>query len=507
MTDEYVKPSNPLDSSRLNIADQANQLRNNPGTRLIGNFIGAVAGESYSSPEVAEWLRYKKLPSQTKVLLSEWIVHLFDAGVMNDPKLIATSREVINEQATTLYPLVDYVRTHGDEYTFRRFTDKPLHAVSKKPIDVMIQKLLRHNINYPKAAHFTTCIASQPEPDEDKSLAIAVDIFDYPVVLAGIRYALNNADKAPAHIVARLQQMGKKLLGISGTEQRFFTNLNDFYQSFDREYDTMDAIVKANEREVNMVEDVISSVVERKQSEKGDGITVVEVGCGTGRIVNGVAGKNIPGVKRVIGLDVSEGNLKLAQEQYQKLPGEKTEVVYQRGDWDPFTYIGDNTFRFGSKLPMPRDVDMAIFLGRTLAHAESSAMFEVALVSPNVNLTNEGVVLFDMPDPEKGTYLKNRQRLLSILQRIGLPITETFLPQLEYTVDSPNGKDVYNRFTPSPERVIELARISGFECEEVSRAPIDGVLWEGSENVYFAARKKVRNFTGLPQHLRPSTQD
>ena len=105
------------------------------------------------------------------------------------------------------------------------------------------------------------------------------------------------------------------------------------------------------------------------------------------------------------------------------------------------------------------------------------------------SLKDDGEFVFDFPDPDKGAYKENRLQLLHSLQQLGLPIDETFLPKLDYVVDSADGKNLYNRYVPQIDYLKELMAFHGFALEELQRTPIAGDNWLGSENVYFVAKK------------------
>lgn len=335
-------------------------------------------------------------------------------------------------------------------------------------------------------------ISRNPE-EQEVLLGIAVNHFDLPNVITAIRKALQeeNYTQEEKH---DLETLGRKVLGITNPTLPFHTDLNSVYASLKDYFNEYQPNLEAQNAELKLIQTTIQKLVQEHKDQKGipqEGITVVDLGCGTGRIAIGLA-QEVRGVREIKAIDASDDLLQVAADEYQKAETITTPVTFQHGDWNGYEYVHDEKGRgkWKSNLGLqPHSADAIICIGRTLTHAEDKARFKTILEQMYESLRDNGIVIFDFPDPNKGAYLENRQHLLHALQQLGLPITDDYLPQLEYVVDSADGENMYNRYVPQFDHLREILRYHGFTLEELARSPIGGDLWTGSENVYFAARK------------------
>ncbi len=301
-------------------------------------------------------------------------------------------------------------------------------------------------------------------------LGMFVDRYSLPEVTEFVRKSI---EYTPEEVLKKqYDRMGKVLLGLDTEDPRtFFTALEDLYGQLNfEEYETN---IEATEREVDMLNSII-------QRAGHDNATVVDVGCGTGRISNELAKKK--NIEKVVGLDPAEENLVTARQ------GDVTgKVEYELGQWD--------------QLNLPdSSVDVLICIGRTLTHARDMQDLERAFAEFHRVLKAGGMVIFDLPDNAKGVYLENRRKYIRILQNLHVPVSGTEgLKYYERVIDSPDGgKSLFDRYVPDLERKFinnpsqdvkgQLGETTGFKIDEFSRAPITG--WEGAENIYYIAQKE-----------------
>jgi SAM-dependent methyltransferase len=226
---------------------------------------------------------------------------------------------------------------------------------------------------------------------------------------------------------------------------------------------------------------------------------VVGLGCGYGGLENTLAEQQIqgqiPDTIQIIGIDQSQKFLEGAK------AGDKTgRVEYRLGDMRT-TNLPDNC------------AVLTTSEGRNDTHLEDEEAFDAAR-DERVRITMPGGgILFDMPDPLLGDYLKERLNHIDVLRDLKIPVDKLgeedyWLSERAYIVDGPKGEEqhMYNRYTPTVSRIIEKYRKAGCDIKIMRRMPIPG--GHGDENVYFLAIKKEgeanpeeQRATGIRQQL------
>lgn len=214
---------------------------------------------------------------------------------------------------------------------------------------------------------------------------------------------------------------------------------------------------------VDMLEDVL------KKYHIGPTKRILDLGTGTGWLTDDLRSSH----PRVIGVDASARNIQTARKLYPRLSGH-----FRMADW----------------YDLPADLhgqDAILSLGRSLPHTEDRNHFQDVIKEVRGALLENGLFVFDMPDPRVGSYATNVASYRSVLRNLGY--TEKELEDIWYVVDSPDGKNFYNRYVPPKEAIIGLLRHAGFAIEEV----IDEELPNGHDdrNLVFVCRKvpdKVR---------------
>jgi hypothetical protein len=130
-------------------------------------------------------------------------------------------------------------------------------------------------------------------------------------------------------------------------------------------------------------------------------------------------------------------------------------------------------------------------------HATDEDDFKEILQRTTEKLVGGGVFACNFANPDKGAYLQNRRAHLAVLQRAGIPIGEEGLYRgISSTVDSPDGSNFVDRFTPTPESVISMAEQAGLVLIKTVTKPIPGERWKDSEgnpseDIYFIFQKKA----------------
>ena len=457
---------------------------------------GINADEGEDPLETVSLLAYNSLSTEQKKAALAWMLYVSEKHTvfpeMNTNDVYFLNTFGMYQNSEILNTFLDYIDSHKQQYVFTQ--QQALNHGTPPVLDTVVNSLLW---NFPEDKIIAEAILSRPEEEQKAFLAIKIDQSGYANTLNAIRNALDKKMYSPS-TEAKLLRVGKILLGIDPNDQEhvFHTNLNAVYEALGEYFKDYTPNLHANEQELAMLEGAVSNVVDQRAAHNPEhaGITVVDLGCGTGRIANGLAKKHLTGIREIIGLDNSPDVLSIAQAELSQVKdAQMTPVTYKQSDWNAFKLVKtaeDPAGEWESNLDFPpSSVDMLICIGRTLTHAEDTDRFKSLVEKAAAAIKPGGVMIFDFPDPNKGAYLENRKQLLHRLQAIGVPIKDDQLDTIDYVVDSADGKNLYNRYTPQMETIKKTFGYERFSVEELARAEIAGDLWTGSENVYFIARK------------------
>jgi len=209
----------------------------------------------------------------------------------------------------------------------------------------------------------------------------------------------------------------------------------------------------------------LKGLIEEKAIGK-DG-RVLDVASGTGWLV-GLMREDL-GMRNVWGVDINIKNLETAT----NIHGD----YFSASSWD--------------KLPFSTNqFSLVTCLGRSLPHAENELNFENALRELERVTVQNGYLIFDMPSSIDGDYAKNIEKFKTALRNVGCPERE--LIDLPYVVDSPDGKNFYNRFVPKREWIEKvLSRRFNFELKVIEEdIPNEKGEPNGNKNLVFICRKR-----------------
>lgn len=328
--------------------------------------------------------------------------------------------------------------------------------------------IITHTLWAAGEANVIKNIALFPDSEKQKELlGIFTHMLTFPNVINHLRTIKDsNISQDQKDLVEKL---GKSMLG--GSDERpFYTKLADLYGSI--KFEEYKPNADDLEREINLIEDNLS--LDAKQG------VLVDMGTGTGRIAFGLAEK---GFKKVIGVDNADRNIQTAQaiKDRSEVRQHRENTTFVQGDW--------------KKLPFKDGtIDNILSVGRSLPHAESQEALAKILSEVSRSLKDKGAFIFDLPNPDKGSYLDNRKKYIKFLENCGLPIEkwndteheDEVMQNMEYIIDSPDGKHFYNRYVPQQKTLEQLLKRAGFSLEEIARAPIGT---SEDETVYYKAVK------------------
>ena len=145
-------------------------------------------------------------------------------------------------------------------------------------------------------------------------------------------------------------------------------------------------------------------------------------------------------------------------------------------------------------LPFTKDeFKGAYVMGRSLLHEYEVEGMVLAL--REIGRVTGGKIVLDLPNADKGHYLKERKRFAKAVEKLGVSYYEGGA-----IVDSPNGENFFDRLAPSEAQFRAIARLAGFEARVIERREYTDEEGEENENVYWRLTKLERPM-GLEEAL------
>ncbi|KXK10218.1 MAG: Ubiquinone/menaquinone biosynthesis C-methyltransferase UbiE [Microgenomates bacterium OLB23] len=379
-------------------------------------------------------------------------------------------------QSAELYkPICAYMSAHEGGYGYSLYQDK-YHA--EVPVNELLwnMKFIEDVVMDPL---ISALMSSGDEEGQQKVLRMVTNELGLAPVINGVRrYFEHQRSIGNAACQQKAEAVGRWLLGIRDESLPFHTTLGSVYQNI--RFENYKPNIEAQIRD----EALLIAEIEQLQTLQG---TIVDLGCGTGRLSNKLSEL---GYADVIGLDSSEIQIEKARE------GDKSEqVVYMQTSWKE-TGLPDSSAK------------IVYALGRSLPHTERRRDFQDVLREVGRIVKEGGEFFFDMPDPDKGSYLENRRQYLENMRAIGIPVDEMVqhrdpIALVDTVIDSPDGVNFYNRYVPSFNEIKTMLCDAGFEVVEVSRGRI--TEQDEAETVYFRAVKRpVESLDQVLARLAPT---
>jgi len=277
--------------------------------------------------------------------------------------------------------------------------------------------------------------------------------YTFASALNAIRKAIETSPTNLNHL-ERLQKIMYRLLGTS-KDKPLHMNLESVYQSIN--FDEYPKNQEAQAQEENILHETFNN---------GQG-TIVSLAQGTGRFLE--LYKQL-GYSNIIGIDISSTNLQTASE---KPISQDQSVNLIQGDWEQIPLANES-------------VDALECIGRNLPHTEDPYKLGLVIKELNRICKPGATILVDFPNPEIGQYKQAVESTRSRLREFNVP--EYHIEKTWSIVDSPDGQNYYNRFTPPPKDIIKLFQQEGFELISQTTKSIPNMPED--QNIYFAFNKK-----------------
>lgn len=198
----------------------------------------------------------------------------------------------------------------------------------------------------------------------------------------------------------------------------------------------------------------------------GESNRYLDIGCGTGRHMLSLKAEG----KDVTGIDLSKENI-------QKLHDSDPEAKALVASWH--------------NLPFPeKSFDMIYCLGRSFQHNASDDDIRITLGEIRNALTDDGIVLIDSADPDKGFVGKQKQEFADAVEGLGISYY-----QEGAMVGSPDAQNFVPRLVETPGAFIATAKLSGFSCEVVGEYNYKDHGGQENTNYYYKLTKNNKQLT------------
>lgn len=313
-------------------------------------------------------------------------------------------------------------------------------------------------------------------PDVDRAVGHLMRWMGMASELNVMRGLLDQND-LPDSQRAAVGNMVKRVLGFWGVvadnDAPVHTSLDQLYESI--KFEEYKVSLDTAEPRRRMLVELMDSLGIPKSAR------LLDLGSGTGWMTNALRESKY---SQTYGIDYSRRHIQVAREAYGN--------YYAQGDW----YKLAEEVR--SSETLPDQMDVILSMGRSLPHTEDEEHFLQVLDQVRGTLDEDGLFVFDMPDSEVGSYQANVQAYRRVLEGFGYTPEE--LADTWIVVDSPDGKNFFNRYTPPMSVVKELLTARGFELLELNvEGAVEGeqgIIREelpngkGDANIVYACRKK-----------------
>lgn len=193
---------------------------------------------------------------------------------------------------------------------------------------------------------------------------------------------------------------------------------------------------------------------------------VLDVACGTGRLLEALDSDTLS----VTGVDAVEKHIK-----YIKDRRPESDVLV--GSWASLPFA-DGVF------------DSAYCLGRSFTHNVTVNDAIECLQEIGRVISDDGIVLLDLPDTSKGEYPKLIERTHKIAKERGI-----FNFTLGLINDGPDDEHFFDRFIPDDEQMKAITMLAGFEAEKIATKNYEGTNGEGNVNNYWRLKKTSRKMS------------
>lgn len=227
-------------------------------------------------------------------------------------------------------------------------------------------------------------------------------------------------------------------------------SLKDVYTNIDF------AHYQPNEENQKFEEDLLLKEFQGKKE-------VVDIACGTGRLIDAIDGQNS---LKVHGIDMMPKHIAAIKER------------------DPRKDV-----QVGSWFSMPfaeKSFDAAYCLGRSATHNTTIPDFLAFLQEARRVIKDDGEVIMDLPESTKGVHKEHIERTKNIVKAKKL---HNVLPGL--ITDSPDLEHFFDRYVPDERAFNALALLAGFHAEKITTKKYHSVSGEEEANIYWKLKKTV----------------
>jgi ubiquinone/menaquinone biosynthesis C-methylase UbiE len=195
-------------------------------------------------------------------------------------------------------------------------------------------------------------------------------------------------------------------------------------------------------------------------SEFGEEDTILDIASGPGRLLHSLTQRG----RKVVGFDFVREHIK----QIKEINPEAEVFV---ASWHAMPFQNQS-------------IDGAYCLGRSFLHnttVEDGLQF---LREAHRVLKEDGKLIIDLPDPDKGQYAEERKRFSEMAQKLGVVYFEDGSLN-----DSPDHTRYFDRLAPLPEQFKAMAALTGFKAEVMTEHTYEDTGGEENSNMYWRLTK------------------
>lgn len=194
---------------------------------------------------------------------------------------------------------------------------------------------------------------------------------------------------------------------------------------------------------------------------------IVNIGCGPdARLTKALEEKG----RRVISFD-------LVAEHIQRAKRANPQLKLMVANWEAIPF--DN----GS-------VRACFCLGRSFLHNTTIQAEESFLKEVHRTLDRNGVLILDIPDPEKGHYRKERDKIDAEVKKLGIEYMESGT-----IIDSPDGQHYFDRLVPTKRQFKAIALLCGFRANIINQQNYSDNEGNVNTNVYWKLTKLTKKLS------------
>lgn len=259
-----------------------------------------------------------------------------------------------------------------------------------------------------------------------------------------MRQKLRNYAQSDRNFEKKLDGLELQLFGV---ERHVYADLAKLYSDINfREYKPN---AELNEYETNLL-----------VNEFNEDDVLMDIAAGPGRLMHSLTKRG----RKVVGFD-------FVKEHVQQIKEVNPEAEVYQASWHAMPFKDES-------------VDGAYCLGRSFLHNTTIDDGLLFLREARRVLKDEGKLIIDLPDSDKGNYAEERVKYAKVAQELGIYYYESGSLN-----DSPDSTRYFDRLAPLPDQFKAMAAIAGFKAEIMNEHTFTDSEGQENNNMYWKLTK------------------